>query len=74
MGVWCQSVFAPVIYPVLDENNNPEWKTLAFDEHSGQITVPRGAIGFRWGEKANGILKKKTARERNKLRLSLQDF
>jgi nitrate reductase alpha subunit len=31
--------------------NNPEWKTLAFDENSGNLIVPNGSIGFRWGEK-----------------------
>jgi len=31
--------------------NNPEWKTLAFDELSGHLIVPNGSIGFRWGEK-----------------------
>jgi len=31
--------------------NNPDWKTLAFDETSGNFIVPNGAIGFRWGEK-----------------------
>ncbi len=31
--------------------NNPEWKTLAFDENSGHLLVPNGSIGFRWGEK-----------------------
>jgi nitrate reductase alpha subunit len=31
--------------------NNPEWKTLAFDEKSGNLIVPNGSIGFRWGEK-----------------------
>ncbi len=34
----------------LDETNNPEWKTLAFDANSGEIVAPRGSIGFRWGE------------------------
>ncbi|MBN8451112.1 MAG: nitrate reductase subunit alpha [Candidatus Accumulibacter sp.] len=28
--------------------NNPEWKTVAFDE-VGQVVLPNGAIGFRWG-------------------------
>ncbi|MEZ5564749.1 MAG: nitrate reductase subunit alpha [Gammaproteobacteria bacterium] len=32
------------------QENNPEWKTLAFDEVSDRIVVPRGSIGFRWGE------------------------
>ncbi len=31
--------------------NNPDWKTLAFDENSGNLIVPNGSIGFRWGEK-----------------------
>ncbi len=30
--------------------NNPEWKTLALDEVSSELVVPRGSIGFRWGE------------------------
>ena len=34
----------------LDEENNPEWKTVCFDEETGNITVPTGSIGFRWGE------------------------
>jgi len=34
----------------LDEVNNPEWKTVCFDEETGNITVPTGSIGFRWGE------------------------
>jgi nitrate reductase alpha subunit len=34
----------------LDEDNNPEWKTVCFDEETGHITVPTGSIGFRWGE------------------------
>ena len=28
--------------------NNPEWKTVAFDE-GGAVVLPNGAIGFRWG-------------------------
>ncbi len=32
----------------LGQANNPEWKTVAFDE-SGKVVLPNGAIGFRWG-------------------------
>jgi nitrate reductase alpha subunit len=32
----------------LGQDNNPEWKTVAFDE-SGKVVLPNGAIGFRWG-------------------------
>jgi nitrate reductase alpha subunit len=34
----------------LGEKNNPEWKTLAIDAPSGEIVVPNGSVGFRWGE------------------------
>ncbi|MBU6298317.1 MAG: nitrate reductase subunit alpha, partial [Alphaproteobacteria bacterium] len=33
----------------LGESNNPEWKTVAFDENDG-VVVPNGSVGFRWGE------------------------
>ena len=32
----------------LGQDNNPEWKTVAFDA-SGKVVLPNGAIGFRWG-------------------------
>jgi nitrate reductase alpha subunit len=32
----------------LGQANNPEWKTVAFDEH-GKVVLPNGSIGFRWG-------------------------
>ncbi|MCM2253263.1 MAG: nitrate reductase subunit alpha, partial [Ramlibacter sp.] len=32
----------------LGQSNNPEWKTVAFDE-SGKVVLPKGAVGFRWG-------------------------
>ncbi|MFT0532976.1 nitrate reductase subunit alpha [Castellaniella hirudinis] len=35
----------------LGQQNNPEWKTVACDEASGELVVPRGSIGFRWGQK-----------------------
>ena len=35
----------------LGQSNNPEWKTVAFDEH-GKVVLPKGAIGFRWGRTA----------------------
>ncbi len=34
----------------LGQANNPEWKTVAWDEASGEVVVPLGSIGFRWGE------------------------
>ncbi len=32
----------------LGQANNPDWKTVAFDEN-GRVVLPNGAIGFRWG-------------------------
>ena len=43
----------------LGETNNPDWKTVAFDE-SGAATVPTGSIGFRWGEQGKWNLEEKT--------------
>ena len=32
----------------LGAQNNPDWKTVAFDA-DGRVVLPQGAIGFRWG-------------------------
>ncbi len=34
----------------LGQPNNPEWKTVAFDERTGKPYAPLGSIGYRWGE------------------------
>lgn len=34
----------------LNEANNPEWKTVCFNEEDGNVVAPTGSIGFRWGE------------------------
>ena len=63
----------------LGEANNPEWKTLAFDENSDRLVAPHGTIGFRWGQKEGGDLGKWNLEEKDgqgadvKLRLSLID-
>jgi len=55
----------------LNEDNNPDWKTVAVDEKSGQITVPSGSIGFRWGEKGKWNLEEKDGKGADtKLRLT----
>jgi nitrate reductase / nitrite oxidoreductase, alpha subunit len=45
----------------LNEDNNPEWKTIAFDKNAGRVVAPRGSIGFRWGEKGKWNLEEKSA-------------
>ncbi len=58
----------------LGEVNNPEWKTLAYDDATGEITVPNGSVGFRWGEKGKwNIEEKDSAGRETRLRLSLKD-
>ncbi|NVD99359.1 nitrate reductase subunit alpha [Massilia sp. BJB1822] len=46
----------------LDEENNPDWKTLVLDSATGEIVAPAGTIGFRWGEKGKWNLEQKTGR------------
>ncbi len=45
----------------LGESNNPEWKTLALDANSDKIVVPKGSVGFRWGEEGKWNLTKEDA-------------
>jgi nitrate reductase alpha subunit len=32
----------------LGQQNNPDWKTLAYDQ-DGRIVLPNGSVGYRWG-------------------------
>lgn len=58
----------------LGQENNPEWKVVAYDETSGAIVVPAGSVGFRWGEKGKWNLEKKDCAGTDvTLRLSLLD-
>ncbi len=55
----------------LGETNNPEWKTVAFDE-GGDLVAPVGSIGHRWGEEAKWNLEEKDGSGRAiRLRLTL---
>lgn len=54
----------------LGQDNNPEWKTVGIDEATGDVVVPNGSIGFRWGEHGNWNLEEKAAGEPVKLRMS----
>ena len=56
----------------LGETNNPDWKTVAFDEVSGEIVAPNGSVGFRWGETGKWNIEEREAKGRaTTLRLSL---
>jgi len=45
----------------LGQANNPDWKTVAVDETTGNIVCPQGSIGFRWGEEGKWNLQEKAA-------------
>ncbi|MGD8429604.1 MAG: nitrate reductase subunit alpha [Ectothiorhodospiraceae bacterium] len=58
----------------LGQDKQADWKTLAFDETSGDLVCPRGSIGFRWDESGHWNLEEKDAADRDvKLRMSLLD-
>ena len=54
----------------LGQTNNPEWKTVGVDEATGNVVVPNGSIGFRWGEHGDWNLEEKAGGEAVKLRMS----
>ncbi len=43
----------------LGEENNTEWKTVAFDRKTKKVVVPLGSVGYRWGEKGKWNLEAK---------------
>lgn len=43
----------------LDQENNPEWKTVALDSRSQSLVVPNGSVGFRWGDPGKWNLEEK---------------
>ena len=49
--------------------NNPEWKTVAFDQR-GKAVLPNGAIGFRWGPEGRADQGQWNLEEKVRLRLS----
>jgi len=56
------------------QENNPEWKTIGFDEKSGAYVVPQGSIGFRWGEEGQWNLEEKDVDGKDtNLKLSFED-
>jgi len=58
----------------LGEKNNPDWKTVAFDEATGDVIVPNGSAGFRWGEQGKwNIEEKESGGRATRFRLSLAD-
>ncbi len=59
----------------LGQENNPDWKTIAFDENSNELVSPTGSIGYRWGEKGKWNIQEREGKSgaETKLRLSQID-
>nr|WP_306265716.1 nitrate reductase subunit alpha [Pararhizobium sp. IMCC3301] len=55
----------------LGEDNNPEWKTVAFDELSKGFVAPNGSVGYRWGEDGEWNLEEKAKDAETHLKMSL---
>ena len=49
----------------MGEENNTEWKTVAIDEKTGDLVLPQGTVGFRWGEDGRWNLQEKDANNKN---------
>ncbi len=43
------------------QENNPDWKPVAFDTTTDRAVVPRGSVGFRWGETGKWNLEARAA-------------
>ena len=49
----------------LGQANNPDWKTVVYDETTGALVAPQGSIGYRWGEKGKWNLEEKDGEGRD---------
>ena len=49
----------------LNEEKNPEWKTLVIDESTGDIVAPKGSIGFRWEPTGKWNLREEDGKDKN---------
>jgi len=54
----------------LGQENNPEWKTIVFDEKSQSFIAPNGSIGFRWGQEGQWNLLEKAGEQEITAQLS----
>ncbi|MBI2380460.1 MAG: nitrate reductase subunit alpha [Gammaproteobacteria bacterium] len=60
----------------LEQDQNPDWKTVAYDEKADNaLVVPNGSIGFRWDKSRKWNLETKEAKGTDtQLKLSLAGF
>lgn len=59
----------------LNVANNPDWKTVLFDENASDFAIPNGTIGSRWDKSQQWNLELKDVRNGNEIspKLSLID-
>ncbi|WIM06612.1 MAG: nitrate reductase subunit alpha [Candidatus Nitricoxidivorans perseverans] len=55
----------------LGESNNPDWKTIVYDEISKAFVAPNGSVGFRWGEDGKWNTLPKNAANQAEIRAQL---
>lgn len=55
----------------LGQENNPQWKTIAIDETSGELVSPQGSIGYRWGQKGQWNLEAREGKAQRDVSLTL---
>ncbi|MGM3190170.1 nitrate reductase subunit alpha [Dickeya dadantii subsp. dieffenbachiae] len=55
----------------LGQENNPEWKTIAIDEPTGELVAPQGSIGYRWGEQGKWNLEQREGSAQRDVNLQL---
>ena len=55
----------------LGQDNNPDWKTIAIDENTGELVSPQGSIGYRWGEMGKWNIKAREGRQNSEVQLQL---
>lgn len=55
----------------LGQKNNPQWKTIAIDQTSGELVAPQGSIGYRWGEKGKWNLEQREGGTQQEVTLQL---
>ena len=58
----------------LGQENNPEWKTIAYDENSNELVSPTGAIGYRWGEKGKWNIDEREGKSGAETKLQLSQI
>jgi nitrate reductase alpha subunit len=58
----------------LGEENNPEWKTIAQDENTGQLVSPNGSIGYRWGQSGKWNIEQKDGVSGAEVKLQLSQI